>query len=91
MVSVSDASNASAPNAVTNLTTAATVFWQFPEQISSVAKMALIPSVILVYMVAAAGNDPSTNAVVRVLTSTCDIWIFIDCEHLCEHGERLES
>ena len=75
VVSVSDASNASAPNAVTNLITAATVFWQLPEHIRSVAKMALIPSVILVYMVAAAGHeDSSTSAVVRVSKSTCDIW-----------------
>jgi len=60
-LSVRDASNASANSEVMKLMSAVMVFWQSPEQISSVLKMALIMSVILVYMIAAAGNGSSLN------------------------------
>tara|TARA_B110001469_G_C9571731_1_gene283468 strand:+ start:146 stop:283 length:138 start_codon:yes stop_codon:yes gene_type:complete len=44
------------------------VFWQLPEHISSGPKMALIMSVILVYMVAAAGHVD--ESAVKVSMST---------------------
>ena len=68
VVSVSDASNASAPNPVTTLMTAVMVFWQLPEQSSSLAKMALIISVILVYMVAATGHVDESAVTVSMST-----------------------
>ena len=67
VVSVSDASNASAPNPVTKLMTAVMVFWQ-SEQSSSLAKMALIMSVILVYMVAATGHVDGSAVTVSMST-----------------------
>lgn len=68
VVSVSECSNASAPNAVTKSMIAVMVFWQLPEHISSGPKMALIMSVILVYMVAAAGHVD--ESAVKVSMST---------------------
>ena len=68
VVSVSDASNASAPNPVTKLMTAVMLFWQLPEQSSSLAKMALIMSVILVYMVAATGHVDESAVTVSMST-----------------------
>ena len=68
VVSVSDASNASAPNPVTKLIEAVMVFWQLPEQSSSLAKMALIMSVILVYMVAATGHVDESAVTVSMST-----------------------
>ena len=68
VVSVSDASNISAPKAVTKLMTAVMVFWQLPEQSSSPAKMALIMSVILVYMVAASGHVDGSAVIMSMST-----------------------
>ena len=68
VVSVSDASNMSAPNTVTKLMTAVVVFWHGEEQSSSPAKMALIMSVILVYMVAATGQVDGSAVIMSMST-----------------------